>query len=1027
MSSGAFGALWFRLALLMPLAGVVCPHIAVAESREASDTLFDVPEQSLDTALRLLAQQGRVQILFSGDRVAGQRSRAVKGRLPVRQAFGQALTGTGLEVRRVTKHTLIVVASKRAARKPTPPRPERAQPEREVAVPVVVVVAPRTRIVNAPAGRSFDAEVFDMTAVKRLSRADLAQDSAQNLSEALSGLPGMTVVNTGRSFIGGVDSASRGEGLYAAFRGLNAEYNLNMINGVTLAQGQPYSRGIQLSLLPPAAFQNVVVYKTGRADLDGDFVGAAMDFQTPQATDIDGKPWTALTVTGRAESRARDYGDDGLGGGIRLEHAHRLGPNQQIGLYIAAEYERRTFVNSELAGVMAAQNDNGWAYSQSGSASGDPVDPTRPQGNLTLTSLNVGVSSGHSLIRNQTASLDWKVSDTLDVYLYGNHAEAETEQNSTFSQVVSGPHRWVDDGSGTYRLVVDSLSSRVWYETNPDEISLSTLTLGAHATAGTWRLSPYLFASDGNSARPDHIEASAWVDQTDGYNQGNAPRAFGGSAVVTYVDHLPVPQWPQSVFEDLDQAGQRLRARRAGQLTAQFSGQTRYGAGFDAAYSPPAGLWQSLKFGVKYSLSDREVTHRNWTNRFFGDVYETAGLTWEGLGIARGAYDSVFPGLYDWSVPRIDHDQLMRYFYQNRTELSFDTCGQIYINNLNCNTQSGTENVAAAYGMGTLIAGPWELLAGLRYEHTRIANTYWVMPDLSGVEQAGSWARSHSQYSKLLPSLNLNYRPDTESVWRAALWRSYVRPAFMQLGGGVRQETVAGITTLTRGNPDLKSVDATNLDLNYQRVAADGSALSLSAYYKRLDHYLFENGGSLDGVEIPATDTLRIVMPQNGGRGEVYGLEAEFFRSLPNPLGLIGEVSLHVNLSRQWSQVDLGRDDLGRDMPMQNAPDWLGNVDLTYRRGRTALYLSYNYIGAYLSDYDVLQAPGTWDNLWVRPVGRLDARAQFQLRRGLSLDLVMTNLTDDYSYWSHVGRDSLALSDVIDSGRRFVISVRREF
>ena len=1018
MGGGALNALLVGLSASVVISVTVSPGEALASGRGSA---FNVPAQPLDSALRELARQGRVQILFQADRVQGRYSRPVHGRFEVRRAFNRALADAGFEVRRVDERTLVVLAI------PVPQTGTSAAQPQAVRAPeltAVLVVAPRLEI--AQGRRTFNAEMTEITAVDHLSRLDMERESAQNLSEALGGLAGMTVINTGRSFIGGVDSASRGEGLYAAYRGLNAEYNLTMINGAPVAQGLPYSRGVQLNLLPPDAFQNVVVHKTGRANLDGDFIGAALDFQTPRAADIDSSPWTAVTTGARVETRARDYGDNGLGGAVRIEHVRRFGPDGAVGLHAAAAYEERSFTNSELAGVMAAQNDRGWAYAVSGSSEGGPVDPARPQDNLISTSVNVGVSSGRSRIQNQTLSLDWRVDDRLDLYLRGSHAQADTEQNSTFTQVVSGPQRWIDDGTGAYRLSVDSLSTRVWYETNPDITSLSTLNLGARARAGRWRASSYVLATRGESARPDHIEASAWINQRDGYNTATASRGFSG-LTVRYENGLPVPLWPQVVLDDLNNAGATLLARRAGQMTEQFSSQNRYSLGADVSFTPSSGDWRSLSFGFKSSRSDRDLTDRNWTNPFFGDLYGASGLSWEKLGVAKGVYADVFPGLYDWSVPKVDQARLKAYFLENRSEASFDTCGALYVNNLNCNSQSGREIVHAVYAMATRISGRLELQLGARYEQTRIRNTYWLMPDDADGEQPGDWGHSGTRYDKLLPSLNLNYRQDDDTVWRAALWRAYSRPAFMQLGGGVRVETLNGVTTVTRGNPDLKAVDAVNADFAYQRALGGGTALSLSAYYKQLDHYLFESAGSLDVGEAVMIDGARVVTPQNGGRGETYGVEAEFFHSIADPVSKDAEISLQVNVSRQWSNVDLGQDELGRDAPMQNAPDWLANIDVAYRLRGVGLYLSYNYTGAYLSSYNVLRAEGPWDNLWVRPAKRLDARAQWRLAPGAHLDLTVTNLTGEYSYWSHIGRDSLALSDVIQSGRRIVMSLRQEF
>jgi TonB-dependent receptor len=990
----------------------VLPSAALAAGRVP---VFDVPAQPMASALRELARQGRVQILFPADRLEGRRSRAVIGRIEVTHAFDLALADAGFQARRVDTRTFVIVA--RSRHTPAPPAP----PPTAELEPILVVAA---RLDLAGVERRLASNLEEPAAVRSLSREDMARGSAQNLSEALGDLPGMTVINTGRSFIGGIDSASRGEGLYVAYRGLNAEYNLSMINGVSVAQGLPYSRGVQLNLLPPEAFQTVVVHKTGRADLDGDFIGAALDFQTPGPPDLSRSPWTAVTVGGRVETRARAYGDSGLGENIRVEHGRRFADGR-LGLYVAAAYEDRSFVNSELAGVMAAQNDRGWAYSRSNSAAGGPIDVSRPEDDLIQTSLNVGVSSGRSRLQNYAMALDWRTAPGLDLRLNVTHAQARTEQNSTFSQVVSGPQSWIDDGSGVYRLSVQNLSTRVWYETNPDTVSLSTASLTADAIAGRWRLSPYLFASHGESARPDHLEASAWINQNDAYNIGQAPRAFGG-VTVSYRDGLPVPQWPQSVFRDLDQAGSTLLARRAGQRTEQFSEQVRYGGGFGLSFSPDSGAWRSFRAGAKLTRSDRDLTDRNWTNGFFADLYQRPGLTWEALGIARGAYAQVFPGLYDWSIPRIDHDRLEALFEANRTDESFDTCGTLYVDNLNCNTQSGRETVQAVYAMATHAVGGWETQFGLRFERTRIVNRFWVMAEEEGVETPGGWGVNRSAYAALLPSVNLSWRPNDRGVWRGAVWRSYSRPAFMQLGGGSRTETLNGVTTVTRGNPDLKSAGAWNLDLSHQRWLPGGGALSLSAYAKRIDHYLYESGSGL-GVGVgPQDGAYRIVTPRNGGRGDTRGLEVEWFLPLGDPFSLGGEATLDVNLSRQWSRVDLG-EVLGRSQPMMNAPQWLGNAELAYIRGRAAVFLSLNYTDDYLSGYDVLEAEGDWDNLWVRSAARLDARGRWRFDQRTRLDVTVTNLTGEYSYWAHVGRDSTALSDVVDSGRRVVVTLRSVF
>ena len=145
-----------------------------------------------------------------------------------------------------------------------------------------------------------------------LSAEDLANTAVHNAAEALGLLPGVNVLNTNAgSFIGGIDSAARAEGMFVSVRGMDAEFNVNLINGVTVAQGMPKSREVQLSLLPPSGLKTVILNKTSRADMDGDAIGGTVDFRTPTAFDYP-ESFGSVTAGIRLESRPIDYHENGL-------------------------------------------------------------------------------------------------------------------------------------------------------------------------------------------------------------------------------------------------------------------------------------------------------------------------------------------------------------------------------------------------------------------------------------------------------------------------------------------------------------------------------------------------------------------------------------------------------------------------------------------------------------------------------------------------------------------------------------------
>jgi len=861
-------------------------------------------------------------------------------------------------------------------------------------------------------------------AIAVLSAEDLEHTAVHNVAEALGMMPSVNVMNTGSSFFGGIDGASRGEGMFVSIRGLNAEFNVNMINGVTVAQGMPYSRQVQLSLMPPSGLHTIVLNKTSTADMDGDAIGGTVDFRTPSAFDFRDDFSGSITASGRVESRARDYGDKGLGGGLSAELAKKFGPDNSFGLYASAFYDKRNYANSEMAGVMAAQNDGGWSYLVR-NAAGASYPGLDPEKNITQTGVNFGVSNGYTERWGGNFTLNWRPDATLDAYLRGSYAYAKTQQNSTLSQFVSTSKSYKEAvaGSGRYALSVDAISTRVWYETNPEEADLATLQAGFDKTLGAWTLSPQVFYSEGANDRPNHIETSVRINQSDKYNNGSN-RPLGGLSI-GYADNLPYPLFTSTIYDDLNNANTALLARRAGQLTEQYSGQQKYGFKFDAKRVFEGGALQWIKLGGKYVDSHRRVTNRDWTNDHFANLIGQGGLTWQSLGLSTSYYDAVFPGQYKWRVPKVSQEKLFEYFYKYKNAASFDTCGSNAINNYNCNTQKGDEAVASIYAAANYQFGDVEVSPGIRYEHSKIDNTYWAIPTTSAGEQTGNWAKSNTEYNEVLPSVFVTWRPGDAAVYRGSVWTSYTRPAFIQLAGGERRSiSDDGNVSISRGNPDLKPIKAINLDLSGEWSNAKGGYAMLGGFYKRLSDYMYDNGSSSVNTDTYAEGKTTISQPTNGGDGDVYGLELQLRQKFSDLPGLLSGFGAGFNVTRQWTSVDLGD---GVDNRIQNAPDWLANAQLFYQKGGFSFDVMYRYTGAYVAGYDVLDQPGEWDNLWVRPMRRVDLHVGYAFDNGFKLDLSVSNLLKNYSYWSHIGKDSLALSDVVDSGRTTLLTLKKSF
>lgn len=340
-----------------------------------------------------------------------------------------------------------------------------------------------------------------------------------------------------------------------------------------------------------------------------------------------------------------------------------------------------------------------------------------------------------------------------------------------------------------------------------------------------------------------------------------------------------------------------------------------------------------------------------------------------------------------------------------------------------------TEAVSAAYAMATLRSGNWEILPGVRFEHTAITNTFWAQPvAIHGAEQVGAFANNHTRYNVALPSVFVNYRPDGDgAVYRGSVWTSYTRPAFVQLGGGRSTDISSdGQTTITEGNPDLKPIKSLNVDLSGEWQNDSGGHAMLAGYYKRLTDYIYESGSNAANAGESESGNIRFVRPQNGGDGRVLGIEAavrQTFQGLPAPLDGFG---IGANITRQTTRVDLGEEGFAHER-IQNAPNLLANAELFYEKGPWSVNLSYHYSGEYVSVYDYLNQGANWDNLWIKPITRVDLHLGYAPNDHLRVDLSVANLTKQHSYWAHVGHETDAISDIVDSGMTSLLTAKYAF
>ncbi|NML66073.1 TonB-dependent receptor [Hymenobacter sp. RP-2-7] len=291
----------------------------------------------------------------------------------------------------------------------------------------------------------------------------------------------------------------------------------------------------------------------------------------------------------------------------------------------------------------------------------------------------------------------------------------------------------------------------------------------------------------------------------------------------------------------------------------------------------------------------------------------------------------------------------------------------IYVGN---NNYSATEKIAAGYGQLRLARGAWEVLGGLRAEHTNQA----YLTSLPITEAA---YKGRQLYTDWLPSLHLRYALSARQNLRASYFASLSRPSFFELtphnnAGSVSESNIYP----EAGNPYLLHTKAQNLDLRYELFGAGNDQVMVGAFYKNL-----QNPIEYALVALPNT-TVTVYQPSNFGTATNYGFEwvgVKFF----GPLGLSTNYTFThseiTTLKARNATADDASLSVPQKRPLQGQAKHVANASLLYKNPALGLdvQLAYVYTGARI--VQVGQYLGL--DYWQRAQSQLDFSAEKRLSR----------------------------------------------
>ncbi|MCQ6259396.1 TonB-dependent receptor [Pseudomonas sp. Q11] len=557
-------------------------------------------------------------------------------------------------------------------------------------------------------------------------------------------------------------------------------------------------------------------------------------------------------------------------------------------------------------------------------------------------------------------NFDYKPDDLSSYYLrtlYSRYKDSETRNAASLA---------FEDPQAAGELGAAEGERKIKQREETQEIQ--SYVLGGERMFGLWTLSGQGGYSKSSEDSPGHI-AGATFEGIDGFEGGfhgnDKPRPIIGSGFYDPANFsLDKVDWEQQNTTDTEK-NLRLDLARD----------------YDVS-----GYASQVKFGGKVSRRDKDNDLDAWVYEDFDDLgftddqlnlgqFQKGNVDYSlgqyGPGISAGAIEQLLGGL--------DRDA---FFDEQESRV---------------NDFQMSEDINAAYLMNTVDIDDWRLIAGMRYEGTEFEAKG------SGVtDGAFTDTQARRKYHHWLPGLHARYQLDKNTQVRAAWTKSVVRPTFGQLAPGF----VIDDDEATFGNPDLKPLESSNLDLGIEHFMGRAGTVSAFVFYKDIKNFVYNTDLAGTGAWADFSEAHSFA---NGDSAKLYGLELAYsqkFDWLPAPWnGLL--LGANTTFSRSDAEIE-GFDQASgtqrkRSIDLPNQSDTVGNLMLGWENDKLSLRLSANYKSAYL--YELASISDRDHDLHVDAQTFVDFSARYSLTKNLQVSLEAQNLTDE-SYFVYTGHRS---------------------
>lgn len=798
-----------------------------------------------------------------------------------------------------------------------------------------------TGVITDGVARSLNQQKNADGTVNILSADAIGRYPDPNVAESLQRVQGIAI------------QRDQGEGRYINVRGAPSSFTAVSVDGVAIPAVSPSTRAVDLDTLPSDIVSTVEVSKTLTPAQDADSIAGAVDIRTRSPFDK-----RRLAISGYAGGSYNDYGGSDTRAGATVSNI--FGPNQTFGALLSLSYSE---TNRRPDNV-----ENAWNYDEA--TNRYYIDETLFKDYETKRTRKA-----------LTGAVEWRPGDDLRAWVRGSYAEFEDDEyrdtlRFAYTDNTSTPQAGATDHSATF--TGGRIYKALRHRTQNNQIT--TLNTGVERTfsnGAVWDATLSWAKSEQTYPHRDELVYRSTTAQTLSYDTTN---------------HYAPTYSPFASDAYLNPANYAFREN-----TFRSNTTEQEDLAFKTNFELPtviAGREVTLKFGAKYSTRDVTADEER-----FRDRTNTAPVN---------------PGAL---APLVSNRPSQNYGYNLGFKLDHGLVSD-YLNGIRATSTAGstrrmpqsvtadytvTEDILSGYGQARFDIGATNVLIGLRVEKTDLdgASTKAEASTAPGNVQGFlltpvSVSRDQTDF---FPNLTLRHNFNENLIGRFALTRAISRPDYTDIVPRLLEtsESVTEngnprvVTTVSRGNPDLKATLSNNIDLGLEYYLRPLGVISANAFYKDLSDYRFTLVTAGVPYQAAPSGFAQVTEAQNAD-GHLTGIELNWqqtFDFLPSWASGFG---VFANLTLTDAEIKTSASYAGRNkfiLPGQS--DTIYNAALFYERYGLSARLSYTHRSEFLEAIDATR-PGL--DLFVEGRGQLDFTASYDFGNGVELFGEAKNLTD---------------------------------